>query len=172
MESTQLNGEKVNKKRKVVIHPFAILLGVAVALGLLIWFACEKLSFSPVANVTQEYGPRSTIEIFDWFEDTAAKIHKKQRDILIYESFLKRLRDSYGDKLPEHWAANERDQLFTWSREVIAIKYEQDVLAREFNTEMTDPLWELVNGIREAKAQVTAIPRLFMTYYPLPPPPV
>ncbi|MEK7551978.1 MAG: hypothetical protein AAB534_01030 [Patescibacteria group bacterium] len=165
MESTKLNGEKILDDRR---GKWPQRLPVAMLAGAIFGLSAACIVFSQLTfETSSKLGPRAMIERCQWFEDTAAEIYKKQRDILIYESFLKSMRDSFGDNPQTQWAIN---QLSSWSHEMEAIKKEQDVLASVFNAEMTDANWKLVSEIEGQKAKVKAIPRQFTVYHALPPP--
>lgn len=121
--------------------------------------------FSEAARVTQEeFGPRAMLEKYEWFKDAAAQLEKKQADIQVYESRVKKLDASYGEQPRSRWARDDREQYNVWQSEVAGVKASYNSLAADYNAQMAKFNWRFANVGELPKGADTPLPREFKPY--------
>lgn len=121
--------------------------------------------FSETAQVAQnEFGPRAALHKYAWFKDAAAKLEKKQADILVYEGRITAMNETYAHLAREKWPREDREQYNIWSSEVAGVKASYNALAADYNAQMSKFNWRFANTGDLPQGADTPLPREFKPY--------
>lgn len=147
---------------------------VLIVLGILSFFpllvAGGIISFGAnyarkAANVVaREIDPAVLLQKYEWFKDAAAALDKKQADIGVYQSRIRRLEQDYEGQKRSQWAREDREQMSVWQSEVAGVKASYNTLAAEYNSQMAKWNWQFTNiGSLPAGAK-QPLPREYRSY--------
>lgn len=121
--------------------------------------------FGEAAKVAQEeFGPRAMLNKYEWFKDAAAQLEKKQADITVYDGRLKAMNETYKDLARQKWPREDREQYNVWASEVAGVKASYNMLAAEYNAQMTKFNWRFANIGDLPKGADKPLPREFKPY--------
>jgi hypothetical protein len=99
--------------------------------------------FSEAASVAKaEFGPKRSLEKYEWFKDAAQQLQKKDADISVYETRFKNMVDSYGLVPRTAWSREDREQWNLWQSEVAGITASYNALAADYNAQMQKFNWQ------------------------------
>ncbi len=102
--------------------------------------------FAEAGEVTQEeFGPRASLEKYEWFKDCAATIEEKQSTIRLYESNVTSMAEMYGDTPIQEWDHLDKMQYNQWKTEISGIKASYNKVVKEYNSQSSKFNWELYN---------------------------
>ena len=121
--------------------------------------------FSEAGKVVQEeFGPRASLDKYEWFKDAAAQLEKKQADIGVYESRMKSMDDTYKDRPRYQWPREDREQYNVWVSEVAGVKASYNSLAADYNGQMAKFNWAFANVGQLPRGADMPLPREFKPY--------
>lgn len=114
--------------------------------------------------VREEFGPRASLEKYEWFKDAAAQLDKKQADIAVYESRMKAMDATYEGRPRHQWPREDREQHNVWSSEISGVKASYNALAADYNAQMAKFNWAFANVGELPQGADTPLPREFKPY--------
>lgn len=150
----------MSKIAKVLIGIGAIvLLAVLVVLG----FAFNWIGSA--ANVAQQQlDPALLLQRYEWFKDAAAQLDKKQADMIVYANRLKNLEAAYASVQRKDWPKEDREQYNLWLTEIAGIKASFNLLAAEYNAQMSKVNYRFTNTGELPRGATVPLPREFKPY--------
>lgn len=114
--------------------------------------------------VSEEFAPKEMLRKYEWFKDAAAQLDKKSADLKVYSVRLSALGDSYQGAKRSDWAREDREQWNLIYAESTGIKNSYNMLAAEYNAQMTKFNYRFANvGTLPAGAS-TPLPREYKPY--------
>lgn len=143
---------------RVIIALFIVLVPLSAVFYLLGWFG----QAGQVAR--EEFGPRATLEKYEWFKNGAAQLDKKQADIGVYEGRMTAMNDTYKALTRDKWPREDREQYNVWSSEVAGVKASYNSLAAEYNAQMAKFNWRFANRGDLPQGATDPLPREFKAY--------
>jgi len=121
--------------------------------------------FTEAAQVAkEEFGPRASLEKYEWFKDAASTLDKKRADIEVYQSRMKMLESAYPDMGRGKWPREDREQFNVWSSELAGIRASYNSLAAEYNAAMAKFNWAFANAGDLPRGAEVPLPREFKPY--------
>lgn len=112
----------------------------------------------------EEFGPRALLTKYEWFKDAAAQLDKKKADIKVYNSRLKLLVEAYDGAKRSEWTKEDREQHNLWSTEVAGVRASYNMLAAEYNSQMSKFNWQFTNAGQLPQGATEPLPREFKPY--------
>ena len=110
-----------------------------------------------VRTVAKEYRLSSTLVKYEWFKDASQALQAKEQTIKIYEARQAALESQYKDVARKDWARSDAEQSNVWSQELAGLKGSYNLLAAEYNSNMSKVNWRYAST---DNAQI-ALPRQF-----------
>lgn len=141
---------------------FGAIFGVAVVLGALGYFMGWFGEAAQVAR--EEFGPRATLQKYEWFKETAAQLDKKRADIKVYANRQKSLEQAYDGKPRSGWPRTDLEQYNLWEQEVAGIKASYNSLAADYNAQMAKFNWAYAERGKLPEGATEPLPREFKPY--------
>lgn len=121
--------------------------------------------FEETAQVAKEqFGPRASLEKYEWFKNASSQLDRKKADITVYESRVRAMQDTYKDVPRQNWPREDREQMNVWSSEVAGVKASYNDLAAEYNAQMAKFNWSYANTGELPKGADGPLPREFKPY--------
>lgn len=114
--------------------------------------------------VQEEVSPRELLRKYEWFKDAAASLDQKRANISTYESRLVALERSYNGDPRSKWAREDREQFNLWVSEIAGTKGAYNLLASEYNAQMSKINWAFTNVGMLPKGATNPLPREFKPY--------
>jgi hypothetical protein len=103
--------------------------------------------FKETARVAKEqYGPRASLEKYEWFVDQAQRIKKMDADVSIFEKRITSIDQSYaayGEKVkwPPDVRIQYQSELQKAADDVVAMKSQRNTLVQEYNAQSKKFNW-------------------------------
>lgn len=111
----------------------------------------------------EEFGPRASLEKYEWFKSAAASLDKKRADVGVYEARRANQAEMYGADARQ-WPRDVREQSAIWSSEVAGIKASYNQLASEYNAQMAKFNWAYAEVGRLPPGASMPLPREYKPY--------
>jgi len=105
--------------------------------------------------VQEELDPRTLLNRYEWFKDTAARLDSMKANIHVYEARLKN--PPTTDRL-------DREQRNQWTNEVAGLRAAYNKLAAEYNAAMAKINYRFCNAGGLPQGADTVLPREFRSY--------
>lgn len=146
----------------LILKGFGVLLVAGLVIGGTMWTLGWFTETAAV--VKQEFGPRRSLEKYEWFKDAAAALDKKRADLQVYEARLADLNKAYVGKDRTQWAREDREQSSIWQSESAGIRASYNQLAADYNSQMAKFNWAYANAGRQPDGSLEPLPREFRPY--------
>ena len=90
----------------------------------------------------EEFGPRASLEKYEWFKDASATIDEKRHTIKVYEQNKIDMLEDYQDIPRMDWDRLDKQQYNQWAMEVTGIKASYNKVVREYNAQSSKFNWD------------------------------
>lgn len=102
--------------------------------------------FSEAAVVVkEEFGPRASLEKYEWFKDCSETILEKQNTIEVYEINTTLMEADYKGVPHKDWDRIDKQQFNQWRAEITGIKASYNKVVKEYNAQSEKFNWDLYN---------------------------
>lgn len=121
----------------LIMFAFFILGMIGYALG---WFA----ETGQVAK--EEFGPRSSLEKYEWFKDASSQLEKKKEDINIYKQRITSFEADYEGVKRKDWDRIDKQTYSQYQQELAGVRSSYNKLAAEYNANSQKFNWNIYKG--------------------------
>lgn len=114
--------------------------------------------------VSQQVDPGVMLKRYEWFKDASAALDAKGASIEIYEKRFKDLEAQYTGIPRRDWAREDREQWNLWQSEVAGIKSSFNILAADYNSQMSKWNYAFTNVGDLPKGATKVLPKEYKPY--------
>lgn len=112
----------------------------------------------------EEFGPRASLEKYEWFKNASAQLDKKQADIKVYEVNVSSMLEDYDGVPRKDWDRVDKQQMSQWKAEVAGVKASFNGLAAEYNANSAKFNWAVFDAGKSPDGSANPLPRSVKPY--------
>ena len=142
-----------------VVVLVVVVLAILYLISNTLWFAGRTAD-----TARDELDPKELLRKYEWFKNTAAQLDKKAADIKVYEKRIKIMDEDFAGEAKKDWPRSEREQYNLWLNEVAGVISSYNLLAAEYNSQMSKINWKFTNVGDLPEGAEEPLPREFREY--------
>ena len=94
----------------------------------------------------EEFGPRASLEKYEWFKDASSQLEKKREDINIYLQRIKSFEQDYDGVKRKDWDRIDKQTYSQYHQELAGVRSSYNKLAAQYNANSVKFNWSIYKG--------------------------
>lgn len=94
----------------------------------------------------EEFGPRASLEKYEWFKDASSQLEKKKEDINIYLQRINSFEQDYEGVKRKDWDRIDKQTYSQYQQELAGVRSSYNKLAAQYNANSVKFNWSIYKG--------------------------